>query len=163
MKLYVLSLILLAGMATLSCSKDKDDNNDSKADFTAVVGDWKNFGSSDVNIFSITGRGIIVAVSDAKINSDALNSGTLYLYVRYQNSTSTSYNLIPYNDSGLGSVSKSEFANTGVVLSISKKPSEADEAKYSIRGIIIPAGKSIPSSINVQNYTEVANFLKFTP
>lgn len=150
---FVLSLVFL------SCSKDKDKTSTPKADFTAVAGDWKGFSSADVDIFTITGRGTVVAIADTKVNSNTLNSGTLLLYVRNQSSASTTYHQIPYTDALLGGVTKSDLATSGYALIITKNPTATERGQLSIRGIIIPAGKSIPSSINAANYTEVAAFL----
>lgn len=152
--LFALLFILL-----LSCSKDKDKSSAPKADFTAIAGDWKGFSSADVDIFTISGRGTIVAVTDAKVNSSTLNGGTLLMYVRNQGSASTTYNQVPYNDAVLGNVSKNELSVSGLTLKITNSPASADRAKLSLRVIIIPAGKSIPASINAANYTEVAAFL----
>ncbi|GEM_PF-5675968 len=156
-KLSVLFVMLC--IVALSCSKDKDNPSTPKADFSAVAGDWKGFASADVDIFNITGRGTVVAIADNKVNSNTLNSGTLLLYIRNQGSATTTYHQVPYTDAILGTVGQSELAASGISLLITKNPATADRGKISLRGIIIPSGKSIPSSINAANYTEVASFL----
>lgn len=159
-KLSVLFVILC--LVAFSCSKDKDSPSTPKADFTAVAGDWKLFSSADVDIFSITGRGTVVTAKDTKVNSTTLNSGTLLLYIRNQSSATTSYHQVPYADALLGNVGQSELATSGISLVVTKNPATADRAKLSLRGIIIPAGKSIPASVNAANYTEVAAFLNIS-
>ena len=143
----------------VSCSKDKEKSSDPKADFTAIAGDWKSFSSGDVDIFTISGRGTVVTVTDSKVNSTTLNSGTLLLYIRNQSSATTTYHQVPYTGTLLGNVGQAELQAGGISLAITKNPASADRASLALRGIIIPAGKSIPASINASNYTEVARFL----
>lgn len=159
----VLLATLTLSIFFASCSKkDNDKRTEPKADFTAIAGDWKGLSSSDADIFTINGRGTFLSIGDSKVNSDAINGGTVLIFTRTQSAASTTYNAVPYTDAALGNVSQSSFAKTGMVLTITKTPTTDQKSKLAVRGIIIPAGKSIPPSVNGSDYTAIAKYLNIS-